>query len=121
MPLVEADVTRLERVTGWPAVRFSVPDGAGGRRLANATATAACVFLETASAAVDAPGRCRVHADRPQGCRLYPLVLDEAEQDAAFLDDHCPHAGEFHPPPAGAIEALLALDETLRAERTPAP
>lgn len=45
-----------------------------------------CVFL------VD--GRCSVHDDRPEGCRLYPLILDLAV-DRVVLDAFCPWAKEF--------------------------
>jgi len=45
-----------------------------------------CIFL------VD--GLCSVHDDRPEGCRLYPLILD-LSVDRVFLDAFCPWAGDF--------------------------
>ena len=45
-----------------------------------------CIFL------VD--GRCSVHDDRPEGCRLYPLILD-LTVDRVDLDAFCPWAKEF--------------------------
>jgi Fe-S-cluster containining protein len=45
-----------------------------------------CIFL------VD--GRCSVHDDRPEGCRLYPLILD-LSVDRVVLDTVCPWVGEF--------------------------
>jgi len=45
-----------------------------------------CVFL------ID--GRCSVHDDRPEGCRLYPLILD-LSVDRVILDAFCPYAKEF--------------------------
>ena len=46
-----------------------------------------CVFLRGSE--------CAVYDDRPEGCRLYPLILDR-DIDRAATDDFCPHAGEFH-------------------------
>jgi Fe-S-cluster containining protein len=45
-----------------------------------------CVFLIN--------GRCSVHDDRPEGCRLYPLILD-LSVDRVVLDAFCPCAKEF--------------------------
>jgi Fe-S-cluster containining protein len=45
-----------------------------------------CVFLSR--------GRCRVYDMRPEGCRLYPLVLDLAD-DQVVRDPFCPHRHEF--------------------------
>lgn len=45
-----------------------------------------CIFL------VD--GRCSVHGDRPEGCRLYPLILD-LSVDRVILDAFCPWAKDF--------------------------
>ena len=45
-----------------------------------------CVFL------VD--GRCSVRDDRPEGCRLYPMILD-LSVDRVVLDSVCPWATEF--------------------------
>jgi Fe-S-cluster containining protein len=45
-----------------------------------------CAFL------VD--GLCAVHDDRPDGCRLYPLILD-LSVDRVVLDAVCPWAEEF--------------------------
>jgi Fe-S-cluster containining protein len=45
-----------------------------------------CVFLRD--------GVCAVYPARPDGCRLYPLILD-LEEDRVLLDDFCPHRHEF--------------------------
>ena len=45
-----------------------------------------CIFLLA--------GRCSVHDVRPEGCRLYPLILD-LSVDRVMLDAFCPWAGEF--------------------------
>jgi Fe-S-cluster containining protein len=46
-----------------------------------------CVFLRD--------GRCSVYADRPDGCRSYPLILD-LDEDRVVRHDFCPHGAEFH-------------------------
>jgi Fe-S-cluster containining protein len=45
-----------------------------------------CVFLRD--------GRCAVYEHRPEGCRLYPLILD-LETDEVVRDDFCPWREEF--------------------------
>jgi Fe-S-cluster containining protein len=45
-----------------------------------------CIFL--------VEGRCSVHADRPEGCRYYPMILD-LSVDRVVLDAVCPWATEF--------------------------
>ena len=37
--------------------------------------------------------KCSVYADRPAGCRIYPLVLNERER--VVRDEDCPHRAEF--------------------------
>jgi len=81
MTLTSEDVTRLEGLghTGF----YSMIDS-GGLQLLNRKGR--CVFL--------AGGECSVYRDRPDGCRLYPLILD-TEADLAIRDEFCPHADEF--------------------------
>jgi len=45
-----------------------------------------CIFL------ID--GGCSIHDDLPEGCRLYPLILD-VSVDRVVLDAFCPWAKEF--------------------------
>jgi Fe-S-cluster containining protein len=45
-----------------------------------------CIFL------ID--GRCSIHDDLPEGCRLYPLILD-VSVDRVVLDPFCPWAKVF--------------------------
>jgi Fe-S-cluster containining protein len=45
-----------------------------------------CIFLRD--------GSCSVYQARPEGCRLYPLILD-LEENLVVLDDFCPHRSEF--------------------------
>ena len=113
MPLAEEDIARLEAL-GEQRESFSIVLPDGSVRLDNDPTTSACVFLETDSADADAPGTCRVWEDRPEGCRIYPLVLDQLDQP--FLDELCPHRDEFPPPPLGLRGRLLVLDDTVRSE-----
>ena len=113
MPLSEADITRLE-ARGEVREQFSLILPGGSARLDNDPATRACVFLDTDSPDANAPGTCRVWKDRPEGCRIYPLVLDQLDQP--FLDELCPHRDEFPPPPLGLRGRLVVLDDTVNSE-----
>jgi len=82
MPLTREDVARLSGL-GFKAKDFVYGHGrmrvlrnVGGR----------CFFL--------CEGGCAVYEDRPEGCRLYPLVYDEAKS-RFVLDSLCPHRDEF--------------------------
>ena len=81
MTLTEADVSRLEAAGQQD---FCFVNGNHDLQLDNFDGH--CIFL------VD--GRCSVHDDRPEGCRLYPLILDMSV-DRVVLDAFCPWAGEF--------------------------
>ena len=104
MPLTEEDVARLE-ASGHDASAFVVAEE-GYTFLANVRGQ--CFFL-------DAKGMCSVYAGRPEGCRLYPLVMDE-DMSEFKLDDLCPHRSsvgwrKFHE------EALMGLLERLARGR----
>ncbi len=81
MTLTRADVARLH--------------AAGHRDFFGQTAEGMLQLMNVA-------GRCRflddhgctVYAARPQGCRLYPLILD-LDQNLPVRDDFCPHRAEF--------------------------
>jgi Fe-S-cluster containining protein len=110
MPLSITDVERIVEVSGMEVEEFShIVDGL--RILRNDEKTRACIFLITDSAELTAPGTCSIHADRPTGCRCYPLVLDET--DEAYLDEVCPHRDEFPAIPNLLEEMLLKLDREL--------
>jgi Fe-S-cluster containining protein len=60
--------------------------------------------------------RCSIYDDRPQGCRLYPIVYD-ADHGTAILDAECPQRqrfrlGKHH------VHELMLLIATLHQERT---
>ena len=79
MPLSRRDVERLEAL-GHDRQGFSEVED-GFTFLANVDGR--CFFL-------DAEGSCSVYEDRPEGCRLYPLVMNE-DMAEFRLDDLCPH------------------------------
>jgi dCTP deaminase len=104
MPLTRRDVERLA-ASGHDAVGFTEVED-GFTFLANVDGT--CFFLGS-------DGRCTEYGHRPEGCRLYPLVLDEDMTD--FEMDHlCPHAGDVS---AGRTDetALLELLDHIARER----
>ncbi len=90
MPLTLADIERLT-ARGHRLADFTVQDlQEGYLRLAN-TKDGDCTFLAR-------DGRCRVQADKPEGCRLYPFIYDE-DNDKVIRDDFCPFNKQFDPPP----------------------
>jgi len=83
MPLSEDDVRRLEGM-GYRKEDFSiVVDGI--RRLRNINGR--CFFLSS-------DNRCTVYGERPEGCRLYPAVLNPETMEVE-VDDTCPKASSI--------------------------
>ena len=70
MLLSAEDIERLER-KGYSKEFFARFDRAGYAKLQNRQGY--CVFYDVEKR------RCKVHADRPLGCRLYPVIYDEAK------------------------------------------
>nr|AIF04991.1 putative Fe-S oxidoreductase [uncultured marine group II/III euryarchaeote KM3_178_D06] len=110
MPVTRADISRITAL-GHKLSFFTIVQPDGSVRLANSNETKACVFLTTDSAEEDAPGTCSIWKDRPEGCRIYPLILDELDQP--FLDELCPHRDEFSIPPIGMRGRLHMLSDIL--------
>jgi Fe-S-cluster containining protein len=81
MTLTEADVARIEAANHRD---FYFVNDDLDLQLANVDGH--CVFL--------VEGLCTVHDDRPEGCRLYPLIID-LSVDRVVLDAVCPWADEF--------------------------
>ena len=61
-------------------------------------------------------GRCRIHDWRPEGCRLYPAILDADRGRARLDDEHCPHTDGFRLPRA-TDDAVRRLVDRLERER----
>ena len=112
MPITATEASRLSRRTGLTENQFCSPDESGIRRLLNNQETKACVFLATTSDLPTAPGICSVYYSRPQGCRTYPVILDE--KDLAIMDDLCPHTSEFDKPSEDEALRLLNLELKLK-------
>jgi Fe-S-cluster containining protein len=81
MTLVESDVRSLEEA-GYSDFCFETCDGS--LQLRNNDSR--CVFLTDLG--------CNAYEHRPEGCRLYPLVLDMGS-DQVITDDFCPYRAEF--------------------------
>jgi Fe-S-cluster containining protein len=79
MLLSAVDIRRLER-KGHSREFFASSDSRGYFTLRNYGGF--CVFYDA--------GRrcCKVHADRPLGCRFYPVIYDEAK--GVVVDSICP-------------------------------
>ena len=78
MLLSTEDIERLER-KGYAREFFAKCDSKGYITLRNYQGY--CVFYDVEKL------RCKVHADRPLGCRIYPVVYDEAK--GIVVDDVC--------------------------------
>lgn len=104
MTLTEADVSVLESAGHSDFVRLN-PKGDLELRNRNGR----CVFLKK--------GRCGVYEIRPEGCRLFPLIL-EMPSDRVVRDEFCPHWRDFPIDATGAarLRRSVAL-ETAEAER----
>jgi hypothetical protein len=82
MPLSEEDTRKLEGL-GYRKEDFSiVVDGI--RRLRNVNGR--CFFLAPDS-------RCAIYSKRPEGCRLYPAILNPETMEVE-VDDTCPKASD---------------------------
>ncbi len=81
MTLSIADIERLEGL-GHSDFYFTAYDGYAQMKNVDEH----CFFLKD--------GMCSVYKDRPDGCKLYPLVLD-MDNDAVVTDDFCPYRHEF--------------------------
>ncbi len=78
MLLSEKDITRLEK-KGFSKNYFVKYDKQGYAQLKNREGY--CVFYNPKKR------QCNIYADRPSGCRVYPVILDE--EKGIVLDDIC--------------------------------
>jgi Fe-S-cluster containining protein/dUTPase len=108
MPLTEDDLAGLTALGHGPEA-FSVMSPDGRTTLANVNGR--CHFLGS-------DGLCIVYDHRPEGCALYPLVLDETS-GAVVVDEVCPHGAEVRPSrrDTDRVRSLLARLERERARR----
>ena len=106
MPLTRSGIERIKKL-GFPEEYF-VDRRGRIPRLKNVDGH--CVFLDPESNA------CTIYPDRPEGCRLYPLVYD-VESDRVVVDPLCPKANSI---PQKLIKelsgALLSLIDRLERD-----
>jgi len=81
MPLTKRDIERIKKL-GFAEESF-VDRRGRMPRLRNVDGH--CFFLDPAT------NSCTIYPDRPEGCRLYPLVYEE-ESDRVSVDPLCPRA-----------------------------
>ncbi len=79
MLLSQKDISRLKKL-GFGKGYFVKIDRQGYAQLKNRDGY--CVFYDRNNR------RCSVYGDRPLGCRVYPVILDE--EVGIILDDFCP-------------------------------
>lgn len=82
MPLSNEDIAKIQNL-GYEE-NFFVREKQGLKYLKNRRGR--CVFLEC---------NCAIYENRPEGCKLYPVVLD-SRTGRAILDELCPFQKEFH-------------------------
>jgi len=106
MPLSNSDIARI-RDLGF-SENFFVLKRRGERQLKNSMGK--CVFHNG--------DICTVYRDRPEGCRIYPVVFDPHKGEAV-LDPECPHLGEFEVTSSISLELLEQLQrlDTEKARR----
>jgi uncharacterized protein len=79
MLLTQKDISRLKKL-GFGKGYFVKIDKQGYAQLKNRDGY--CVFYDRNS------WRCSIYGDRPFGCRVYPVIIDE--EVGIILDDICP-------------------------------
>jgi Fe-S-cluster containining protein len=87
MPLSALDIARIESL-GFSESSFIIKRD-GNRQLKNLSGR--CVFHDGR--------RCTIHSHRPEGCQLYPVILNE-DTGEAVLDSYCPHREKFQLTPS---------------------
>jgi Fe-S-cluster containining protein len=79
MMLSTADIERLEKA-GYDRQEFTRYDKHGFAKLRNRRGF--CVLYDTVKR------RCKIHEQRPEGCRIYPVVY--SEEEGIVVDCLCP-------------------------------
>tara|TARA_Y100000588_G_C14035044_1_gene830348 strand:- start:498 stop:905 length:408 start_codon:yes stop_codon:yes gene_type:complete len=114
MPLTNDDAKRISTKSGLKIDEFAVRNN-GFLQLYNNPKTNACVFLNTNSNDILAPGICSIHDFRPEGCRIYPIIINENEK--ITTDDLCPQHTLFSININKFKTRLLNLDNQIEKER----
>ncbi|MGI0090998.1 MAG: YkgJ family cysteine cluster protein [Nitrososphaerales archaeon] len=83
MPLLRADVQRLV-LLGFKEEFFTVESD--GFKILKNSSHGRCVFHDGK--------QCTIYPDRPNGCKLYPVIFDE-DQNHPVKDELCPFRNEF--------------------------
>ena len=83
MPLLKEDILRIAKL-GFMEEYFAI-ESEGFKVLKNSD-QGRCVFHDGT--------RCTIYANRPSGCRLYPVIFDE-NLNRAVKDKLCPFRSEF--------------------------
>ena len=106
MPLTKKDVVRI-RKKGYKTDEFVIEKD-GELHLRNRMKK--CFFLKE--------GRCSIYEDRPEGCRIYPLIYD-SDLRKFVNDELCPNRSEFNVEEANKdrIRLLLRRVEREKARR----
>jgi len=82
MLLSNDDIERIKKL-GFDS-KFFVVEKDGWMHLKNHNGR--CVFHDGT--------KCLIYKNRPEGCRLYPVIFD-MDRKCAVLDDDCPHKDRF--------------------------
>jgi Fe-S-cluster containining protein len=103
MPLSNSDIARITHI-GF-SEGFFVQERNGVKRLRNRLGR--CVFHNGEM--------CTIYADRPEGCRIYPVVLN-VDMKRAVHDRGCPNRERFRIT-RDTSRRLIKLVRTLDSER----
>ncbi len=106
MPLSHQDIDRIKRL-GFDT-NFFVTGREGWLQLKNQDGR--CVFHSSIM--------CTIYENRPDGCRLYPIIYDKDKKQALF-DKDCPQRDKFHMSKSitKQLYDLVSKIESERAER----
>lgn len=104
MPLLNEDIERIKQL-GFDNDYFAVNKD-GWLQIKNYDGR--CVFNDGE--------QCLIYENRPEGCKLYPIIYDE-DKNCAILDEDCPHIDEFKISEID-LKLLTSLITKLKDERT---
>jgi Fe-S-cluster containining protein len=102
MPLSKKDIEQIKRL-GFNYAYFVINKD-GWLQLKNYNGR--CVFNDG--------NQCSIYENRPEGCKLYPIIYDE-DKNCTILDEDCPHRDEFKILKLDTV-TLISLIKKLKAE-----